>query len=64
MEAGEELVKSCMEGMRNVVKLAKVKPKKFTLFIAEPWLYELFEILSGEIKVTRNIGEIMKKYEN
>lgn len=61
-EAGEELVKTAIEGMRNVLKLAKLKkPKKFTLFIAENWLYELFNILSREIKVTRHVGEIMKR---
>ena len=61
-EAGEELVKVAMDGMRNVLKLAKLdQPKKFTLFIAESWLYELFTVISREIKVTRNVGEIMKK---
>ena len=61
-EAGEELVKNTLEGMRNVVKLAKIeKPKKFTLFIAESWLYELFSFLAKEINVTRDIGEVMKK---
>jgi len=61
-EAGEELVKVAMEGMRNVLKLAKLeKTNKFSLFIAEDWLYELFNLLSHEIKVTRNMGEIMKK---
>ncbi len=48
--------------MRNVLKLAKIeKPQQFTLFIAEKWLYELFTFLSKESKVTRNMGEIMKK---
>ncbi|MBI2111969.1 leucine--tRNA ligase [Candidatus Woesearchaeota archaeon] len=61
-EAGEELVKNTLEGMRNVVKLAKIeKPQKFTLFIAESWLYELFSFLAKEINVTRDIGEVMKK---
>lgn len=60
--AGEDLVRTAMEGMRNILKLAKLeKAKKFTLFIAENWLYELFNVVSREIKVTRNIGEIMKK---
>ena len=58
----EELVKDVMEGMRNVVKLAKVeKPSKFTLFISENWKYELYSVLSAELKVTRNIGEVMRK---
>ena len=61
-EVGEELVRSTLEGMRNVLKLAKIEsPKKFTLFIAQSWMYELFGLLSKEIQVTHNMGEIMKK---
>ena len=61
-EAGEELLKETMEGMRKVLKLAKMeKPRTFTLFIAESWRYELMAVVSREIKVTRDIGEIMRK---
>ncbi len=61
-EAGEELVKATRESMRNVLKLAKIDtPKKYTLFIADRWLYKLFEIVSAEIKVTHNLGEIMRR---
>ncbi|MBI4983452.1 leucine--tRNA ligase, partial [Candidatus Woesearchaeota archaeon] len=61
-EAGEELVKQTMEGMRNVLKLAKIDaPKTFNLSVAENWLYHLFEIVSSEIKVTHHLGEIMRK---
>ncbi|MFA6462266.1 MAG: leucine--tRNA ligase [Candidatus Woesearchaeota archaeon] len=61
-EAGEELVKNTAESMRNVLKLAKIEtPRKYTLFIGEPWLYPLYEIVSSEIKVTHNMGEIMRK---
>ncbi len=60
-EAGEELIKTTLYGMRNILNLAKLeKPKKFTLFVAEEWTYELFNLISKEIKVTRNVGEIMK----
>ena len=61
-EAGEEIIKITLEGMRNVLKLSKLdKPKEYTLFLAEKWLYPLFNFLSKEIKVTRNRGEIMRK---
>lgn len=61
-DAGEELIQSTVEGMRNVLKLAQVeKPKQFTLFIAESWKYELFTLLSKELKVTHNMSEIMRK---
>jgi leucyl-tRNA synthetase len=61
-EAGEELIKVEMEGMRKVIQLAKLeRPNKFTLFISEKWKYQLYEIISREIKITRNVGEIMRK---
>ena len=60
--AGEDLIRTSIDGMRNVLKLAKIeKPKKYTLFVSESWKYELFKIISREIKVTRSVGEIMKK---
>jgi len=61
-EAGEDLVRTALEGMRNVLKLANIeKPKRFTLFIAQDWLYKLFTIISHEINITRNLGEILRK---
>ncbi len=60
--ASEEFLNLTMEGMRNVIKLAKLQqPQKFTLIIAESWLYEFSTILHKELSVTHNIGEIMKK---
>ena len=54
--------KRTMEGMRNVLSLAKlVKPTKFTIFVAEKWLYGLVAMIAKEINVTRNTGEIMKR---
>ncbi|HLC88969.1 MAG TPA: leucine--tRNA ligase [Candidatus Nanoarchaeia archaeon] len=61
-EAGEELVRGTMAGMRSVLKLAKLEQaKKYTLFISEEWKYELFNLLAKELKVTRNVGEVMRK---
>ena len=61
-QAGEELIKTTLEGMRTVIKLAKLyPPKKFTIFIAEKWTYELISLVSKEIKVTRNVGEILHR---
>ena len=61
-EASEELIRTTLDGMRNVLNLAKLqKPKKFTFFISEEWSYELFNLISKEIKVTRNVGEIMRR---
>ena len=61
-EAGEEFIKTTMEGVRNILKLAKVEtPNTVTLFVSESWLYGLFAFLHKEVKVTRNMGEVMKK---
>ncbi len=61
-DAQEQLILSTVGSMRNVLKLAKIEtPKKFTLFITESWLYDLYLILSKELKVTHNMGEIIKK---
>lgn len=62
LHAGEDLIKETLESMRAVLKLAKIeKPRRFTLFVAEQWQYELFTILHKEINVTRDMGEIMKR---
>jgi leucyl-tRNA synthetase len=60
--SSEELVRQTMEGMRSVIKLAKLEnPKKFTLYIAQGWLYDVFHVVQSEIAVTRNMGEIIRK---
>ncbi|NQV91849.1 leucine--tRNA ligase [Candidatus Woesearchaeota archaeon] len=59
--AGEELIKTTMDGMRSVMKLAKLeKPSKFTLFVSENWKYRLFTTLKEKIQETRNVGDILK----
>ncbi|MBI2146781.1 leucine--tRNA ligase [Candidatus Woesearchaeota archaeon] len=61
-DAGEDLIRKTVGGMRNVLRLSALeKPKQFTVFIAEQWKYELFTILSKELKVTHQMGEIMRK---
>lgn len=60
-EAGEELVKGTIESIRNILKLKEWKfPTKVTLFVAENWLYQVFLIVSKELKVTHELGEILK----
>ncbi len=61
-QAQEEMIKNTMQGMRNVIKLAKLeKPSKFTLFTAQEWLYPFVETVKSELKITRNLGEIIRK---
>ncbi|MBT3298373.1 leucine--tRNA ligase [archaeon] len=61
-DAGETLIKNSMEGMRNVIKLAKVeKANKFRLFVTEEWKYELFSKVKIILKESHNLGEVMSK---
>lgn len=60
-EAGEELVRGTIDSIRNILKLKEWKfPHKITLFVAENWLYQVFLIASKELKVTHELGEILK----
>ena len=62
LNQSEELIKNTISSMRNVIKLAKLeKPKKFQLFIARDWLYTAFKEIQEQLKVTRNIGQIIPK---
>ena len=48
VEAGEDLIKKTMEGMREVVKFANLKKvNKYTLVISEEWKYDVFTIISS-----------------
>ncbi len=61
-EAGEEMLHTLLEDMRAVMSLAKVAtPAKCTLFPAERWKYEVCALVARELKVTRNMGEIMRR---
>ncbi len=58
----ENFISSTMDGMRNVIKLAKIEqPSKFMLFVAEDWLYDLYKVLAKELRVTKEIGEVMRR---
>ncbi|MBT4446391.1 leucine--tRNA ligase [archaeon] len=58
--ASEEYIKTAIAGMRSVLKLAKIEqPKKYTLFVARPWLYTLFQTIKSKMLETRNVGHII-----
>jgi leucyl-tRNA synthetase len=58
--ASEEYIKKTIYGMRSVYKLAKANnANKFTLIVARPWLYTLFEIIKSKFNETRNVGHII-----
>jgi len=57
----EDMLKSTLVDIREVMKLAKLnKLKKLTLFISEIWKYPFLETLKKELSQTRDIGRIMK----
>ncbi|MFC1686837.1 leucine--tRNA ligase [Nanoarchaeota archaeon] len=61
-EASEELVRKTIEGIRNVLGLAKVEHvERISLFISEKWKYKVFGTIKREIEITRNRGEIIHK---
>ncbi len=47
-ELGEELIKKTISDIEEVKKIAKINPKKITLFIAEDWKFRVYQ------KVLRN----------
>ncbi len=61
IEALDEFVQNTASDIRTVLELAKIpNPKQITLFIAEPWKYDLFKELI-KLKDNRNPGEVLKK---
>ncbi|MAG60896.1 leucine--tRNA ligase [archaeon] len=58
--ASEESIKTTIEGMRSVLKLAKIEqPKRYQLFTARSWLYTLFKVVKDKMQETRNVGHII-----
>ncbi len=58
-ESGEELIKKTLNDIEEVKRIAKLRPKKITLFVAEDWKFRVYQ------KVLRNkekdINEITKE---
>ncbi len=59
-ENTEEMIQKTMEDVYSVLKIVNIqKPKEIKLFVAEIWKYSLYDILSKEMKVTRDFGKLM-----
>ena len=58
-ESGEELIKKTLADIEEVKRIAKIQPKKITLFVAEDWKFRVYQ------KVLRNkdasINDITKE---
>jgi len=52
----EELIKSVMEDIQNIINVTRTKPKRIFLYIADDWKRDLFRY----IKESKQISEIMK----
>ena len=58
-EIGEELVKRTLSDIEEVQRIANIKPKKITLFVAEDWKFRVHQkILRNK---TSNINDITKE---
>ncbi len=65
LDSGEELIRTTLEDIHAVLKLAKVeKPTELTMFVSEPWKYELYRMLVATLAKTRNPGEVLKEVMN
>lgn len=42
-ESGEELIKKTLNDMDEVKRIAKIQPKKMTLFVAEDWKFRIYQ---------------------
>jgi leucyl-tRNA synthetase len=55
-ESGERLLDSVVADVQKIVEMTKTAPKSCSLYVAEDWKYELFEM----IKCGAQIGDVMK----
>lgn len=58
--ASEKIISQLIEDILAVKKLVKFSPKKATLYVAEPWKFDLFTELKKEKNT--NPSELMKTY--
>ncbi|RME55249.1 leucine--tRNA ligase [Candidatus Woesearchaeota archaeon] len=59
----EEFVGSVLVDMAKIKDLAKIEnPKKITLFVSAQWKYFFIEQLKKEMKLTRNVGDLIKMF--
>ncbi|MBI2110555.1 leucine--tRNA ligase [Candidatus Woesearchaeota archaeon] len=60
LEAAEKLTTQARIDISTVLSLVKIKPNKLTLFVAEPWKFNLCRKLQKQLEKTRDIKKIMK----
>lgn len=64
----EETMEQTVDDIRAILNILKIeRPQQILLITAEPWKYELFDLISKEIEQTRDFSILMKeilKHEN
>ena len=61
LKDSEEMIKTTISDVTNVMKIVGItKPQKITLFVAEQWKYNLYNLISVEIEKSRDFGTLMK----
>lgn len=59
-EAAEELIDSVRKDITYVLELAKItKPKKITLFIANPWKFKFFSLMKQQMSETYDVKRLL-----
>jgi leucyl-tRNA synthetase len=59
LEAGEELVRSTISDISEIIKLIGKEPSKITLFTSPPWKHEVYK----GVREGKEIADFMKKPE-
>jgi len=60
-EAAFELVQNTRKDILSVMEIAKIKPKKILIFVADEWKFDLFTRVSHMLEETRDAGEMIKR---
>lgn len=63
LNKSEALISCVIDDINTLLRLVKIKPQKATLFVAEPWKFDLIGIVETKMKDTRNAGGIMSAGE-
>ena len=57
----ENLLKSTLEDIKNILKITKISPKRIIIYTSDPWKIKAYQkILASVIKGEMNIGALIK----
>ncbi|MEK6920824.1 MAG: class I tRNA ligase family protein, partial [Nanoarchaeota archaeon] len=61
LEIQEEIIKTVLGDVTNVLKLIKKQPQKITLFVSVPWKYQLYRLVHMCMETTKNPKVIIQQ---